>query len=137
MQICCFPLLCIQIVQMPGKTERAARYMSVQHRTEKPCTLPARTCCMCTFSRMTVIINICMIFRYIQDHTDTYHLLYDGPGSLFKSTVFEHFFRWRKKNNWLCRLLSFPAVPFVAGLPAWSSACFFPVVCDLFTSYCF
>lgn len=66
---------------------------------------------------MTVIINICMIFRYIQDHTDTYHLLYDGPGSLFKSTVFEHFFRWRKKNNWLCRLLSFPAVPFVAGCP--------------------
>ena len=42
MQICCFPLLCIRIVQMPGKTERAARYMSVQHRTEKPCTLPAR-----------------------------------------------------------------------------------------------
>ena len=31
-----------------------------------------------------------LLFRYIQDHTDTYHLLYDGPGSLFKSTVFEH-----------------------------------------------
>ena len=40
MQICCFPLLCIQIVQMPGKTERAARHMSVQHRTEKPVLCP-------------------------------------------------------------------------------------------------
>ena len=57
MQICCFPLLCIQIVQMPGKTERAARYMSVQHRTEKPCTLPARTC--------TTICCSCMISGYL------------------------------------------------------------------------
>ena len=42
MQICCFPLSCIQTVQMAGKTERAARYMSAQRRTEKPCILPVR-----------------------------------------------------------------------------------------------
>lgn len=35
MQICCFLQSCIQIVQMPERTERAVMYMSVQHLTEK------------------------------------------------------------------------------------------------------
>ena len=38
MQTCCFPLLCIQIVQAAGKTEKAVRSMSVPHQTEKHCT---------------------------------------------------------------------------------------------------
>ena len=33
---------------------------------------------MHTFSVLTVIINVGMIFRYIQDHTDTDQLFHDG-----------------------------------------------------------
>ena len=40
--ICYFLLSCIQTVQMQGKTERAVRYMTVRHRSKKPCTLHVR-----------------------------------------------------------------------------------------------
>lgn len=81
-----------------------------------------RKCSMYMFARFTVIINICMIFRHIQYHTDAYQLFYDRFSSLFKSTVFTHLFWWRKKYYRMCRLLFLSAVSFMTGLAAWLSA---------------
>ena len=134
----CVPLQFLK--QTPGLVCLSSPWKySVFHpsgQTEIPCSYQWMYS-MYTFTCLTVVINIRMVFRYIQYHSDIYHLLYNGFCGLFKSTVFQDFFRWRKKNDWLCGLLFPAAVAFMSWLSAWFPACFFSAVCDLFTLHCF
>ena len=98
----CVPLQFLK--QTPGLVCLSSPWKySVFHpsgQTEIPCSYQWMYS-MYTFTCLTVVINIRMVFRYIQYHSDIYHLLYNGFCGLFKSTVFQDFFRWRKKNDWL------------------------------------
>ena len=84
------------------------------------------------FTCLCVVVNICMIFHHIQEHLDAHHLFYDRSAGLFEITVFQDFFRCRKKDNRLCGFLFFSAVAGMPRLTARFPSCFFPAVCDLF-----
>lgn len=92
---------------------------------------------MNAFSRLTAIINICMIFCYIQEHADAYPLFYDRFWCLFKRIVFQNYFWRREKDCRPGRLLFFAAVSLMVWLASGFPSGLFPAVRDLFLPECF